>query len=496
MQGAMILTKYLHELLEGWADAAPEVRLTGIGLDNRCIKEGEAFVAVQGMLSHGLDYARTAVAAGAAAVIHDGLKAVPELSVPTVKVADLGNKLGELGSRFYAAPSEQMEIAGVTGTNGKTSVAHFLAQSWQRVYGNAGMVGTLGYGPVGMLQSGARTTPDALSLQKVLSECLQSGIDRLAMEVSSHALQQQRVQTVQFDAGIFTNLSRDHLDYHSDMANYAAAKRLLFTDYAPSFAIINHDDSYGRKWFGELNGGMQMLSFGLKKGAELRAKVRSMDINGMTIRIKGPWGTDEVHTCLLGKFNASNLLATAGTLALLGMPWSQVLHQLELMQPVPGRMMRLGGDPGQPVVVVDYAHTPDALEKALQAVRAHLDGKLVCVFGCGGDRDKGKRPQMGRAAELLADTVIVTSDNPRHESANKIIEDVVAGFERPANATIEPDRTTAIHRAITNSKPGDVILVAGKGHEAWQEIGGRKIPFSDEATIEAALGDVQWGDVA
>lgn len=485
----MIMAMTLRELLEGWVDEAPALRITGIGLDNRSIKPGEAFVAVQGQLVHGLDYARSAVAAGAVAVIHDGLKALPELDVPVCKVAGLGNKLGELASRYYAAPSELMKIAGITGTNGKTSVAHFLAQSWQRVYGNAGMVGTLGYGALGHLQSGARTTPDALSLQQVLADCARADIERLAMEVSSHALQQHRCQTVQFDAAVFTNLSRDHLDYHSDMADYAAAKRLLFTDYAPSFAIINHDDAYGRKWFGELNGGMQMLSFGLQKGAELRAEIGSIDIDGMKIRVTGPWGSEEIHTGLMGAFNASNLLATAGTLALLGMPWSRVLHQLEVMQPVPGRMMRLGGEPGQPVVVVDYAHTPDALESALHAVRAHLDGRLVCVFGCGGNRDQGKRPQMGRAAELLADDVVVTSDNPRHESANQIIDDVIAGLEEPGKATIEPDRMLAIQQAIANCQPGDVVLVAGKGHETWQEIGGQKIAFSDTNVIRHALGD-------
>jgi len=480
----------LNELLEGWVDDAAAVRLTGIGLDNRNIEVGEAFVAVKGHVGHGLDYARLAVAAGAVAVIHDGQHEVPELGVPCVKVTGLGSKLGELASRFYAAPSEQMTIAGVTGTNGKTSVAHFLAQSWQRVYGNSGMVGTLGYGPADNLQSGQRTTPDALRMQHVLADCVKAGVERLAMEVSSHALQQHRPQTVQFDAAIFTNLSRDHLDYHHDMASYAAAKRLLFTDYAPSFAIINLDDRYGRKWFGELNGGMQMLSFGLEEGAELRAQVRSMDINGMTIHINGPWGSEEVRTCLFGEFNASNLLACAGTLALLGMPWHQVLHQLELMQPVPGRMMRMGGEPGQPVVVIDYAHTPDALECALRAVRSHLDGKLVCVFGCGGNRDKGKRPQMGRAAELLADDVVVTTDNPRFESANKIIEDVLAGLKAPGKVTVEPDRELAIQNAIANCSPGDVVLVAGKGHETWQEIGGQRIPFSDEATILNALEDV------
>jgi UDP-N-acetylmuramoyl-L-alanyl-D-glutamate--2,6-diaminopimelate ligase len=479
----------LHELLQGWNGEVPAIALTGISLDNRNIEPGNAFVAVQGQAVHGLDYARSAVAAGAVAVIHDGRKALPQLDVPVVHVPNLGDKLGELASRYYGAPSEQMTIAGVTGTNGKTSVAHFLAQSWQRVYGNAGMIGTLGYGSVGRLQRGAHTTPDALRLQHVLSDCLKSDIERLAMEVSSHALQQHRCQTVQFDAAVFTNLSRDHLDYHRDMAEYAAAKRSLFTDYAPPFAIINHDDDYGRKWFGELNGGMQMLSFGLQKGAELRADIRSMDIDGMTIRVEGPWGSDQVHTCLLGEFNASNLLATAGTLALLGMPWHRVLHQIEVMQPVPGRMMRLGGDPGQPVVVIDYAHTPDALQSALRAVRAHLNGKLICVFGCGGNRDQGKRPQMGRAAELLADDVFVTSDNPRNESASKIIEDVIAGFETPSRVRVEPDRATAIQQAIANSRPGDVVLVAGKGHETWQEINGQRIPFSDETAIRAALGD-------
>jgi len=478
-----------HELLEGWVENAPAVRVTGIGLDNREIIPGDVFVAVQGQSVHGMDYAHLAVDAGAVAVIHDGLKRVPQLGVPVALVSGLGDKLGELASRYYGAPSEQMTIAGVTGTNGKTSVAHFLAQSWQRVNGNAGMVGTLGYGSLGALESGARTTPDAFRLQQALNDCVKTGIEHLAMEVSSHALQQQRCQTVQFDAAVFTNLSRDHLDYHADMAGYAAAKRRLFTEYAPAFAIINHDDVYGRKWFGELNGGMQMLSFGLGEGAELRAEIRSVDINGMNLRISGPWGSEEVHTSLLGEFNASNLLAAAGTLALLGMPWSRVLHQIELMHPVPGRMMRLGGQTGQPVVVVDYAHTPDALESALSAVRAHLDGRLVCVFGCGGNRDQGKRPQMGRAAELLADDVFVTSDNPRNESASKIIEDVIAGLHEPGRATIEPDRAAAIQRAIANCQPGDVVLVAGKGHETWQEIGGQKIPFSDESVIQHALGD-------
>ncbi len=477
----------LQELLQGWLDDVAPLSLAGIGLDNRNIEPGELFVAIQGQSCHGLDHARSAVAAGAVAVLHDGLQASPQLDVPCVEIAGLGSKLGELASRYYAAPSEQMQIAGVTGTNGKTSVAHFLAQSWQDVYGHAGFVGTLGYGLMGQLQSGERTTPDAFRLQRALSDCLKAQVEYLAMEVSSHALAQHRCQTVQFDAAVFTNLSRDHLDYHADMAEYAATKRLLFTDYAPSFAIINHDDDYGKKWYGELNGGIQMLSFGLRSGAELQAEILAMDNSGMTIRIHGPWGTEEFHTGLLGEFNASNLLAAAGTLALLGMPWHKILHQLEVMQPVPGRMLRLGGAQSQPVVVVDYAHTPDALVQALHAIRAHLNGKLVCIFGCGGNRDQGKRPQMGRVAELLADDVVITSDNPRDEAANNIIADVVAGLEMPERVTVEPDRAAAIAQAIAKCKSGDVVLVAGKGHETWQEVSGQRIPFSDVSTINAAL---------
>ena len=361
----MILSIYLHELLEGWVDDAPQVRLSGINPDNHSIEAGEAFVAVQGQVGHGLDYARAAVNAGAVAVIHDGLRVLPALDVPAVQINDLGHKLGELASRYYAAPSELMTIAGVTGSNGKTSVAHYLAQSWQRVYGNAGVAGA-----PGVSLGNSRTTPGAFGIQQVLADCARSGIEHLAMEVSSEALKQQHVETVQFDAAILTNLSRNYLDRQSDTVGQAVAERLLFTDYAPSFAIINHDNSLGRRWYSELNNGMQMLSFGLQKGAELRAEIQSMHIGGTTFRIDGPWGSERVHTGLLGKLNLMSLLATAGTLALLGMPWHRVLHQLEVMQPLPARttrpgsMKRTDGDQGQAAIVTDHAHMPDTLEIA------------------------------------------------------------------------------------------------------------------------------------
>jgi UDP-N-acetylmuramoyl-L-alanyl-D-glutamate--2,6-diaminopimelate ligase len=481
----------MRMLLEGWLPEPPDITVAGLALDSRCIEHGHAFVAVQGSQGHGLDHVRQAVERGAVAIIHDGRLGEPDVDIPCVEVPQLSERLGELASRFWAAPSDLMTIAGITGTNGKSSVAHFLAQSWERAYGLAGMVGTLGYGPLGDLERADRTTPDVLKLNEILANCLDRGVDRIAMEVSSHALEQERCQTVQFDAAVFTNLSRDHLDYHDDMQAYANSKKRLFTDYVPRFAIINHDDLTGRAWLNDGAGTFcnqtQLLSYGMAPGAELGAEILGVDADGMFLSVNGPWGKTEFRTGLMGAFNVSNLLATAGTLCLLGMDWGDVISELEMMQPVPGRMMRLGGEPGQPVVVVDYAHTPDALAHALQAVRAHLSGRLTCVFGCGGNRDRGKRPEMGRVAESLADRIVVTNDNPRFESVNSIINDILSGLESPREAWIESDRAAAITRAIAGSGPGDIVLVAGKGHETWQEVAGQKLPFSDETIIRTAL---------
>jgi UDP-N-acetylmuramoyl-L-alanyl-D-glutamate--2,6-diaminopimelate ligase len=273
------------------------------------------------------------------------------------------------------------------------------------------------------------------------------------------------------------------------MEAYANAKRRLFIDYHPRFAVINKDDSLGKALIGEIRNGTEVFSYGTNGSSELRGSVLQMDSTGMTLKIAGPWGEDTIHTGLLGGFNVSNLLAAAGTLALLGMPWSQVLHQLEMMHAVPGRMHCMGGEADKPVVVIDYAHTPDALEAALNALRAHLHGRLVCVFGCGGDRDQGKRPMMARVAESLADQVILTTDNPRSEEPSSIFRDMQAGLDRPADARIVEDRGAAIRQAVESGATGDIVLIAGKGHEAWQETKGHKIPFSDEAAVRAVLED-------
>jgi len=479
----------VQTLLEGWCDSVPDVVIKGIELDSRRVQEGQAFLAVEGASTHGLAYAAQAQAHGASVVIHDGLAEVPALGIPAVAVPELGSLLSSIAARFFHSPSDHLAVAGVTGTNGKTSTAHYIAQSWQRVSGDAGIIGTIGYGPIGSLAPANMTTPDPITLQGMLSECIDQGVEKLAMEVSSHALDQGRCDDVAFDAAVFTNLSRDHLDYHRTMEAYSAAKRRLFIDCHPRFAVINLDDSFGKILAGEIGNGTQVFTYGTNGSSELRGSVLHMNSSGMTLNIESPWGGGEVRTGLLGAFNVANLLAAAGTLALLGMPWSQVMYQLEIMRAVPGRMHCMGGEVGRPVVVVDYAHTPDALRQALTALRSHLHGQLVCVFGCGGDRDSGKRPMMARVAESLADRLVITSDNPRSEKPAAIIGDMLTGLDDPDQAQVVEDRAAAIRQAVLESSAGDIVLVAGKGHEAWQEMKGQKVPFSDEATVNAALED-------
>ena len=477
----------VQTLLEGWCDSVPDVVIKGIELDSRRVQEGQAFLAVAGASTHGLAYAAQAQANGASIIIHDGLAEAPQLGIPAVAVPELGSLLSSIAARFYHSPSDHLTIAGVTGTNGKTSTAHYIAQSWQRTSRDAGIIGTIGFGPLASLAPANMTTPDPITLQGMLSECIDQGVEKLAMEVSSHALDQGRCDDVAFDAAVFTNLSRDHLDYHGTMEAYSAAKRRLFFDCHPRFAVINLDDSFGKILAGEIGNGTQVFTYGTNGSSELRGSVLQMDSLGMTLSINSPWGGGEVRTGLLGAFNVSNLLAAAGTLALLGMPWSQVMYQLEIMRAVPGRMHCMGGEVGRPVVVVDYAHTPDALSQALTALRSHLHGQLVCVFGCGGDRDSGKRPMMARVAESLADRIVITTDNPRGEQPTAIIGDMLAGLEEPDQAQVVEDRATAIRQAVLGSGAGDIVLVAGKGHEAWQEMKGQRIPFSDEATVNSAL---------
>ena len=472
----------LGDLLAGVADAgaAAALPVTGLCLDSRRVRPGEAFVALRGLNHHGIEFAHTARQRGASVVLAEA----PEPSGCNesglvVWIANLAALLGELAARFFGHPGAALAITGVTGTNGKTSVVQMLAQAWTRLGHVAASIGTLGAGLHGALHSAERTTPDAISVQAQLAEFRERGVDKVAMEVSSHALVQGRVNAVPYRSAVFTNLSRDHLDYHGSMQAYFEAKARLFACPDLTTAVINVDDPCGRELAARLPDGLPCLGFGMDSAnAEVRAVNLESHADGFDFELLTPWGRGPVHTPLLGRFNVANLLAVAACLGADDVPFAALGETLSHLQPIRGRMNRIGGN-HQTLVVVDYAHTPQALEMALRSLRPHVRGRLLCVFGAGGDRDRGKRPQMGRTAELLADQVIVTDDNPRSEDGDAIVADILGGLDQPDAARVIRDRARAITDAITGATADDVVLIAGKGHETTQEDAYGKHPFDD-----------------
>lgn len=491
----------LNMLLEGMADipAADATRVSGLSMDSRRTRPGDLFLACHGTRTSGTHYLQAAVDAGAAVIAAEADADAAESvgGVPVIAVNDLRHKAGVIAARFYGHPSERMNVVGITGTNGKTSVASFIAQALSAVAGHkAGLIGTLGYGPYTDLVPGPNTTPDPVTVQQTLAEFVQQGMDTAIMEVTSIGLDQGRVIGVDFNLGILTNLTVDHLDYHGDMQTYAEAKKQLFTSHGIRHAIINLDDAYGRRLAGEFAGQVAVTGYGLVDrfpgnaeagAAQAVVAVVDEDDRGMTLAVKSPWGEAQLNTALSGRYNAHNLLAGLAALCLLDIPFEQAVAQLSRVTPVPGRLERFGGR-GQPAVYVDYAHTPDALQHVLNYLRAGCAGKLVCVFGCGGDRDKTKRATMGAIAEDCADLVILTNDNPRFEDPVAIIQDILAGVGDPGSVQIQADRSTAITSAIQAASPGDIVLIAGKGHETYQEIAGRRYPFSDRQLVRNLLG--------
>jgi UDP-N-acetylmuramoyl-L-alanyl-D-glutamate--2,6-diaminopimelate ligase len=481
----------LSELLAGIADvpAASDVAVGGLGLDSRRIAPGDAFVALAGSREHGLAFAPQALAAGAAAILFEPPGAAPGANVPVIAVPGLRRALGSIATRLYGAPSEALTVIGVTGTNGKTSTVQLLAQALSAAGHRVGTIGTLGAGLYPELAEGERTTPDVISTHGLIAAMRDRGATHLAMEVSSHALAQGRVDAVAYDLAVFTNLTRDHLDYHGDMSEYGAAKRKLFLDWPLQGAVINRDDAFGRELLALPPRAERVLSYSVagEPGAELSTQGLRSSAAGLEFELATPWGRGAVRSRVLGRFNVSNLLAVAGCLGLLGWGFERIAQALAQLSPVPGRMNRLGGDAQLPLVVVDYAHTPDALEQALHSLRAHGAGRIVCVFGCGGERDRGKRPEMARIAERLSDRVIVTDDNPRGEDGDAIVAEIRAGFAHPERARVIRDRARAIAEAVAEAGPGDMVLIAGKGHEPYQEIGGAKRPFDDLAEARRAL---------
>jgi UDP-N-acetylmuramoyl-L-alanyl-D-glutamate--2,6-diaminopimelate ligase len=465
------------------------VPLADLTTDSRQVKHGSVFLAYPGSARDGRAFIGEALARGAAAVIWErrGFDWWPQWDVPNLGVEDLRARASEIAGLVYGDPSSRLWMVGVTGTNGKTSVAQWVAHALDGLGRRAAVLGTLGNGLVGERAEAKNTTPDPVVLQRELADYLRRGARAAAMEVSSHGLDQGRTAGIKFDVAVFTNLTRDHLDYHGTMEAYAEAKYRLFTARGVGRAVINVDDDWGRRFADRLRGSpVDVIGYGLR-GGRLRASGVGQSESGLRFRVEGEWGAAEVAVPVLGAFNVSNLLAVIATLLAGGVTLADALGAVSGLRPVPGRLERLGGA-GLPLVVVDYAHTPDALEKALAALRPVVapGGRLLCVFGCGGDRDAGKRPIMGEAATRLADHVIVTSDNPRGEDPQAIIDQVLSGVLGGSVEAIA-DRQVAIFAAIHQARPGDAVLVAGKGHETWQEIAGVRHPFRDAEVAGAAL---------
>lgn len=479
----------LAELLPDVAAVPPELEVTGLCQDSRLLQAGDAFIALPGMGTHGLRFAVQVRSAGAVAILFE--PPVPDtVPVPegAIAVAGLQARMGAMADRLYGRPSASMTTVGVTGTNGKTSTVQLLAQAWTLLGTTAGSIGTLGAGLHGAVAATGFTTPQVTQVHGLLAQLRDAGAGAVAMEVSSHALDQGRVDAVHFRVGVFTNLSRDHLDYHGDMASYAAAKAQLLAWPGLEAAVVNLDDACGRELLAGIPEGVRRLGVSARgdQAAVLRAQDVVFDDRGIGFVLEIDGRSFPVRSPLLGRFNVDNLLAVAGTLYALGHPGQAIAPVLGQLQPVAGRMNRLGGA-GGPLVVIDYAHTPDALEQALSSLRGHARGRIVCVFGCGGERDRGKRPQMAAIAGRLADAVVVTDDNPRGEDGDAIVAGILEGFVDRDAVTVQRDRATAIRRAVGEAGPGDIVLVAGKGHEPYQEINGVRHPFDDTLVARAAL---------
>lgn len=481
----------LRDLLPDVAAVPEDTVITGLVQDSRAIRAGHAFVAIGGFGTHGLHFAEAARAAGASAILFEPPvpAEIPALPADAIAVAGLRARLGAMADAFHGQPSRAMTMVGVTGTSGKTSTVQLLAQAFQAAGQRAGTIGTLGAGLYGEVEPTGFTTPLVLQTHALLADLRDAGADAVAMEVSSHALDQGRVDAVHFDVAVFTNLTRDHLDYHGDMAGYGEAKAKLFARDGLRAAVINLDDAFGATLPARLAADVRAVTVSAtdRADADIAARDIVLDANGLafSLRIDGAWHA--VRSPLLGRFNVDNLLAVAGVLQALGHTPAAIVRVLGTLQPIAGRMNRLGGGDAQPLVVVDYSHKPDPLAQALQSLRGHLTGELVCVFGCGGERDAGKRPQMAAIAEAQADRVIVTDDNPRRENGDAIVADILAGFARPDAVVVERDRRRAIERAVGQARPGDIVLIAGKGHEPYQEIDGVQHAFDDRVVAQAAL---------
>jgi len=473
------------------------ILINNLVLDSREVKFGDAFIAIKGHELDGAKFISSALNKGAKLILADSECQIDSTieSSKVIKISQLNRKLAKLSAYFYEHPSQKLQLVGVTGTNGKSTISSMIANLVAACEKNTAVIGTLGWGKLDSLEPLNNTTPSSISLQHMLSTLKKENTDLVAMEVSSHGLSQGRVDECQFSAAVFSNLSRDHLDYHGDMANYAQAKLQLFTKYEANLNAFNLDDSVTKHWLKTHNFKNTVL-FG--KGESplpdhqyvLFSEVKCTS-KGIKAKFITSWdATDVINevTCpLFGEFNLYNLAAAFSVVLGLGYPIRQVFEAVNSLKPIAGRMQPFYGLNNKPTCIVDYAHTPEALELALKALQDHVPSGVTCVFGCGGDRDKGKRVLMAQAAQKYSNKIVVTSDNPRTENPDDIIRDVLLGFSNKNNVQVEADRGKAITLAVSQASENEVVLIAGKGHEDYQIIGKKIINFCDRAWVEQLL---------
>ena len=491
-QQPIVLTDLLDDMT---VKSAADVQVNNISLDSRKIKRGDIFVALKGASSNGIQFIDAAINNGASAVLIDSLTAVNETqySIPVIKLKDLKQKLAGLGDRVYADPSSNLTLIAVTGTNGKTTCAHLIAQALKQLSVSSAIIGTAGQGLIDNLKPTSLTTPDVFELRRLLADFVDLGVEAVAFEASSHGLLQGRLDGLKLDLAVFTNLSHDHLDYHKDLLDYAKAKLRLFQFPGLGKAVMNADKPLVDDFASQTTAGKIWL-YGDSQNADVRLIEAKSLAKGLHLTVKTSQGKFQFQSRLIGRINVENLLAVFTTLLAFGHDEESITKVLPNLVSVPGRMEVFGGEQGAPMVIVDYAHTPDALEKALKSIKDHLNGRLFCVFGCGGDRDKDKRPKMGKLAELNADVCVVTDDNPRHENSADIIADIVSGMtgsNTAENLKIISDRPQAINWAVKQANANDIVLIAGKGHEATQQIGNDFVEMSDRAIANQLLGTLR-----
>lgn len=494
-------TTHLRDLFAGMDVVVPDVVVTDITSSSRSAVTGGLFLACAGGGRHGLNFLAAALDAGTRVVAWEPVAGLDAPTLPPdvagVRVAGLHAKLGTIADRFFISPSAAVEVTGITGTNGKTTTAWLVAQALNRMDMQTGYMGTLGYGIGADLQSSELTTPGCVTVHRRLRAMADAGAQRVIAEVSSHALDQHRVDGVRFSVAALTNLSRDHLDYHGSMQAYAEAKARLFAGNGIHTAVLNVGDRFGAEMAGRLDSGPELISVALvdtdidAPDARLRGHLVGTCADGIGLRLSGDFGKAHLESALWGRFNAENLVMAVGILLANGVEFTAAIDALTNAVAPPGRMQLIRTGKSKATVVVDFAHTPDALGKALETVRQHTTGKVWCVFGCGGNRDRGKRHAMGAIVATLADRMIITDDNPRDEDPQTIAEQVIAGAGANVHCQIIHDRKTAIETAIAGAAAEDVVLIAGKGHESVQLIGNTALPFSDAAVVRMSPGGAE-----